>query len=260
MIQNKLFTLSILTAVASAACFFGCSSDTTGSGAPGSSSGGPISASSSGGPGNSSSSGSSSSSGGVSSSVGDAGACMPPSSVPSSSLPPYVPVMAMMGACNSMQISEFLSNCVVQGAKEANCGMWANANSACSSCIVQGTDAGVAQTGAIIFSATGAPVSGNVPGCIALEDAMGGPACAAQLEPLMQCVAIACGNCKDQTSFSNCEKAARASGGACGSLSSAAESPCSTYLDGNGVGVSKCGYGTSNELEDVINVICGQGP
>jgi hypothetical protein len=125
---------------------------------------------------------------------------------------------------------------------------------------VQGTDAGATPTGAIIFNATGAPVSGNVPGCIALEDAMGGPACATALEPLMQCIAVACGTCSDQTSFSNCEHAARANGGACGSLSAAAHSPCATYLDGSGAGVSKCGYGTSNELEDVINVICGQGP
>jgi hypothetical protein len=76
----------------------------------------------------------------------------------------------------------------------------------------------------------------------------------------MQCLALACGNCTDQTSFNNCETAAKGNGGACGSLSSAAASPCSTYLASGGIGVTKCGYGTSSQLTDVINVICGQGP
>ena len=255
MIQNKLFTLSILTAVTSATCFFaGCSADNTGSGGPGSSSGGPIQTGSSGGTGNSSGSSS-----GVSQAVGDGGACMP-SSVQTSSLPPYTPVMEMIGACTSMQISQFLSNCISQGSSANNCSMWANANGACANCIVQGTDAGATQTGAIIFTGSGAPLSGNVPGCIALSDANGGPQCAAQLEPLMQCLALACGTCSDQTSFNNCEKAAKANGGTCGSLAAAAESPCSAYLGSNGAGVTKCGYGTSSQLSDVINVVCGSGP
>ncbi len=257
MIQTKLFTVSILTAVASAACFFGCSGDNTGSGSPGSSSGGPIQTGSSGGTGNSS--GSSSGVNQAGGPSGDGGACMP-SSVQTSGLPAYTPVMEMIGACTSMQISEFLSTCIASGSSENNCVMWANANSSCAGCIVQGTDAGATQTGAIIFTAMGAPLSGNVPGCIALADANGGPQCAAQLEPLMQCLALACGNCSDQTSFNNCEKAARANGGTCGSLSAAADSPCSADLGTSGVGVSKCGYGTPNQLTDVINVVCGSGP
>jgi hypothetical protein len=175
-------------------------------------------------------------------------------------LPPYVAVMEMIGACSSMQISGFVTACVASGATANSCAMWANANGSCAGCIVQGTDAGATQTGAIIFNAMGAPVSGNVPGCIALEDSMGGPACAAQLEPVMQCIAIACGSCSDQTSFTNCEKAAKASGGACGSLAASAQSPCAAELGANGVGVSKCGYGSPSELTDVINVICGTGP
>jgi len=43
-------------------------------------------------------------------------------------------------------------------------------------------------------------------------------------------------------------------------LSAAAASPCSAYLGSNGIGVTKCGYETSSQLTDVINVICGQGP
>jgi len=185
---------------------------------------------------------------------------MPASNIQANSLPPYVAVMEMIGACTSMQISGFLSACVAQGSTKSDCAMWANGSLACAGCIIQGTDAGATETGAIIFNAMGAPVSGNVPGCIALEDPMGGPACANVLEPVMQCVAAACGTCSDQTSFANCEKAARASGGICGTVSAAADSPCATYMGTNGIGVTKCGYGTSSELPDVINVICGSGP
>jgi hypothetical protein len=185
---------------------------------------------------------------------------MPAANIQPSSLPPYVAVMEMIGACTSTQISGFESACVASGATASNCSMWASANSACAGCIVQGSDAGATQTGAIIFNAMGAPVSGNVPGCVALEDSMGGPACAEVLEPVMQCVAAACGTCADQTAFSNCEKTARASGGVCGTVSAAADSPCATDLASNGVASTKCGYGSSSELTDVINVICGQGP
>jgi hypothetical protein len=258
MIQNKLFTTSILTAATTAAWFFGCSSS-PGTDSSGSSSSGGSNYPSSGSGGSGSGSGSSSNSSGAGAG-GDGGVCMPAANVPSSSLPPYVAVAPMANSCTSMQISGFLSACVAQGATANNCSMWASANSACAGCIVQGTDAGATETGAIIFGAMGSPVSGNVPGCIALADPNGGPACATQLEPLMQCIAVACPNCGDQTSFANCEKAARASGGVCGSLSSAAQSPCATYLGSSGVGVTKCGYGTSNELVDVINVICGTGP
>jgi hypothetical protein len=106
----------------------------------------------------------------------------------------------------------------------------------------------------------GQPVSGNVPGCIALEDSNGGSACANALEPLFQCVAIECASCKSQTDFNNCEAAAKMTGGGCASYYSAADSPCGTDLAASGVGVTKCGYGTSSELPDVINVICGSGP
>jgi len=257
MIQNKLFTVSILTAVTSAACFFGCSSDNTGSGTPGSSSGGPIQTGSSGGTGNPS--GSSSGVNQAGGPSGDGGACTP-ASVQTSNLPPYTPVMEMIGACTSTQISGFLSACIGSGSSANNCSMWANANGSCAGCIVQGSDAGATQTGAIIFTGSGAPLSGNVPGCIALVDANAGPQCATQLEPLMQCLALACGSCSDQTSFSNCEAASKANGGPCGSLAASAESPCSSYLGSNGLGVTKCGYNTSNQLTDVINVVCGSGP
>jgi hypothetical protein len=185
---------------------------------------------------------------------------MSPSNLQSGSLPSYVPVMEMIGACTMTQISGFISSCVAGGSTQSNCAMWANGNSACAGCIVQGGDAGATQTGAIIFDANGHPVSGNVPGCIALEDSMGGPACANDLEPLMQCVAAACPNCPDQTTFDNCEKAAKSTGGVCATLSSAVGSSCAADLGSNGVGLSKCGYGSSNQLTDVINVICGSGP
>lgn len=187
----------------------------------------------------------------------DAAACMPPSNLPNTNFPPYAAVMSMTAACDSMQISGFVSSCVASGATSSGCGSWANSNPTCAGCIVQGTDAGVTETGAILFDANGKPVSGNVPGCVALTDPANGPACATQLEPLMQCVAAACGTCTDQTTFSSCEHVARGSGGVCASLSSAAAMPCAGDMGSNGVGVTKCGYGTTNELQDVINVICG---
>lgn len=257
MIKNSLFSTSILVAATTMAGFFGCSSNTGGdqSVGTGSSSGGGIGSNSSGGLADGGS-GSSSGAG----QTGDGGACMPPQNVPSSSVPQYVPVMGMVNSCNAMQISGFISSCVAQGASGNGCAQWANANASCAGCIVQGTDAGATETGAILFGADGKPVSGNVPGCIALADPANGPACAQQLEPVMQCVALACGTCNNQQTFSACEKAARASGGACGMFSSAADSPCASALGSNGVGVTKCGYGTMNELSDVIDVICGTGP
>ncbi|HEX8793028.1 MAG TPA: hypothetical protein VF765_18920 [Polyangiaceae bacterium] len=255
MMKNSLFTTSILVAATTAAGFFGCSSSPgTSTSGSSSSSGGGIETGSSGG--GSGSSGGSSGAG----QTADAAACMPPSSLPSTNFPQYATVAPMANACNSMQITGFISACVAQGATGMNCASWANANSTCAGCIVQGTDAGATETGAILFDANGKPVSGNVPGCVAIADPTNGPACAAQLEPLMQCVAVACGMCTDQASFSSCEQAARASGGVCGSLSSAAKMPCAGDMGSNGVGLTKCGYGTQNELQDVINVICGTGP
>jgi hypothetical protein len=260
MTKNSLFTTSILVAAAAAAGFFGCSSNSGSDSSVGSgSSSGGLGSGSNGGPGDAGSS----SSGGH---TGDAAACVAPSSVPNSSLPAYTPVVPMMNACTSMQISGFISSCVQSGTTSNGCVSWADSNATCAGCIVQGTDAGLAQTGAILFNvnpSSGAmvPVSSNVPGCIALADPTNGPACAEQLEPLMQCVAEACGfACTDQTSFSSCEQAVRASGGACGNLASAAQMPCATDMASSGVGVAKCGYGTQNELQEVINVICGTGP
>lgn len=256
MTKNRLFSTSILFVATTAAGFFGCSSNTGGDSSvgTGSSSGGGIGSNS--GLGDGGGSGSSSGAG----QSGDGGACMPPQNIPSASVPGYVPVMGMYMSCDAMQISGFISSCVAQGATGMGCAQWANANATCAGCIVQGTDAGATETGAILFNAMGAPVSGNVPGCIALADAANGPACAQQLEPVMQCVALACNTCSNQQTFAACEKAARASGGACGNYSSAADSPCAGDLGSNGVGATKCGYGTSSELQDVINVICGSGP
>lgn len=260
MMKNRLFTTSILIAATTAAGFFGCSSNTGGDSSvgTGSGSGSGVGSGSSGGVGSNSSSGGSGGSSGAGQ-TGDAGACMPPSSVPAASVPGYVAVMSMTAACNSMQIAGFISSCVATGATANGCQQWAGANSTCAGCIVQGGDAGATETGAILFNAQGQPVSGNVPGCIALTDPANGPQCAAQLEPLMQCVALACGMCTDQTSFSNCEKAAKASGGACGDYASNAQMPCAAALASGGVGVTKCGYGTPNELQNTINVICGSG-
>lgn len=190
----------------------------------------------------------------------DAAACMAPSSLPNTNFPPYVTVSSMPNACTSMQIQGFISACVQMGATGNGCGSWANSNAACAGCIAQSGDAGPNESGAILFDGSGRPISGNVPGCIALADTANGPACATQLEPLMQCVAAACGTCSDQTSFSSCEKAARASGGVCGNFSSVAEMPCAGDMAANGVAANKCGYGTQSELADVINVICGAGP
>jgi len=271
MLKNNLFTTSILIGAATAAWFLGCGSNSGGTSSvgSGSSSGGSPGTGSSGSPFNagSNSGGSSTGSsngvlGGSSgpSQSGDAGPCMPLSSVPSTNLPSYATVVPMAGACNSMQMSGFMSACVGQGATRDNCVSWAKSNSMCAECIIQSTDAGVTETGAILFSSMGGPVGGNVPGCIALADPTNGPACAVQFEPVIQCVALACAECADQQSFSNCEAAARATTGACAGVSSAAQTLCANDLGSNGVGVTKCGYGTSNELPDVINVICGAGP
>lgn len=259
MTKNKLFTTSILVAATAAAGFFGCSSNTGGDSSVGSgSSSGGLVTGSSGGSGNPASNGSGSSSG--AGQTGVPAACMAPSSVPSGSLPAYVAVVPMMNACSSTQITGFVSSCVATGADADGCVSWANSNPTCAGCIVQGTDAGETQTGAVLFNAAGRPAGSNVPGCIALEDSTNGPACAAQLEPLMQCVAYACESCPDQTSFTDCDNAVSGNGGLCGDLASSAQMPCANDLGQNGVAATKCGYGSPSELTAVINVICGSGP
>jgi hypothetical protein len=261
MMKNRLFTTSILVAATAAAGFLGCSSNSGSDSSVGSGSGSGSVGSGSSGSGGASSTGSGSSSG--AGQTADAAACVP-ADVPNGNVPPYVAVVGMAKSCDMTQISGFISSCVTSGATSNGCEQWANANSTCAACIVQGTDAGPAETGAILFdtnsSGMESPASANVPGCIAIADPTNGPACATQLEPLMQCVALACPMCADQTSFSNCEKAARASNGTCGGYSSMADSPCSADMASSGVAVTQCGYGTDNELVDVINVICGSGP
>jgi hypothetical protein len=95
--------------------------------------------------------------------------------------------------------------------------------------------------------------SANYPGCVALVDTSGGPACAADLEPLFQCEAFACSECTSTTDFDNCIGAVQK--GACSTYFTSEQSSCATEIADGGSLTS----GACSTDQDVINVVCGSG-
>jgi hypothetical protein len=99
-------------------------------------------------------------------------------------------------------------------------------------------------------------IGSNIPGCIALTDSSNGSACAAELEPLIQCEAVACSRAEcsmaSQAVYDNCLSESQM--GACAEESNHSAACATDYSDG-GVGRTSC-----SATEGVFNVICGTGP
>jgi hypothetical protein len=227
----------------------GCGSSSTGSLSGGSSGGGSGSGGSSG---SGSSSGASSSDGG-----GEAGpSCVAPGSVPASDVPPYATVVQSLNACTSAEIAAFIAACDSSTYSAAACDAWQTdpGNATCDACLLPVTDAGASTySGAVLVNAAGNTfIGGNSAGCIALADTSAGPACAADLEPLLQCHAFGCGNCDVQASYDDCITSLNT--GACMEYASPVESSCAMDLADGGAFGADC----SNETA-IINVICGTG-
>jgi uncharacterized membrane protein YqiK len=100
----------------------------------------------------------------------------------------------------------------------------------------------------------------NVPGCLALADPANGPACAAALEPWIQCYAEACSSAEcaaTSATFNACITTVDASGAACYAKLAAAHqgTVCQADLGSGGFIDTKC-----NTSTQVLNAICGTGP
>jgi hypothetical protein len=187
--------------------------------------------------------------------VSDGGPCAVLSTVPASEEPAYAKVVAQPNACSASQISGFVSSCIGGTASGSGCNAFQvdPSNSACMGCLFP---AMAPNTGGVLLDSSGSNIIGaNIPGCIALADPSGGPACAAAYTPLVECEWEACidPNCRaaPQATYDACLTAAEK--GACASLYMAS-GPCSAdYADG-GVGVTACAT-----PEQVLNRICGTG-
>lgn len=228
----------------------------------GGSSGGSSGADSSSSSGSSSGADSSSSSGSGSSSgsMSDAAVCTPLASVPASDVPSYVPVQPMSGACQQGQITAFVTACASSTSSSTSCDNWQQDpnNSECDACILPSDGLGNLQaTGGVMVNAQGGFFTQNTPGCLALVDPTNGPACAAQLEPLLQCQYQACANCPLGTGLT-CGPIADGPGGACAQYTIPA---CATdYLADGGTFNNQCSGATQAEaIQAVFEVICGNG-
>jgi hypothetical protein len=196
----------------------------------------------------------------------DAGSCTALSIVPSSEIPPYVVVQPRPGACTAAQITagggsaSFVDSCFVMTATQTNCTRWQgdSANATCAGCLFGSTDAGAwSRSGGLLLDYTGKTfVGGNLPGCIALADPSKGPACAAEVEPVIACEAAACSSAAclaaSPNDYRNC--ISKSLTGACAAYRGNFAACAADYADG-GVGTTRCG-----RAEEAFNVICGKGP
>jgi hypothetical protein len=182
----------------------------------------------------------------------DGGPCIVATSIPTSDVPPYAPVMQQK-SCSSAQIAAFSGACFGSTSSPGSCTSFFSDAGACGNCLLP-LDGGAPNSGAVLVDSTGLDiVSVNTPGCIALADPTNGPACARQLEPLFLCETQACGSPDCQASpaatYTECLTASQS--GAC-SAEYANASVCNVeYLDG-GAAVGACASATQ-----VLSVICG---
>ncbi|HTQ47093.1 MAG TPA: hypothetical protein VMI75_30265 [Polyangiaceae bacterium] len=258
--HSRLFFLLAISGLAVSTGLWACSSNGSAGHSPTSPGGGGDGGVDFGGFGSSGSSGAGAASSGTgsasgsSSGTGSTPPCMPPSSVPSSELVPYVTAQQQLNACTSTQISDYIAACVPNGSTTM-CHNWEQSNTKCAQCIAPTNGSGVGQnTGAMLFDVHGNLVDYNFGGCIALIDpTSGGLACAQALDAYVQCIDFACEACSDQMSIDNCQSTAT-NGGACSAYNDAYHMPCKTDLAVDAGGNTKCSTGTQ-----VISVICGPG-
>ena len=175
--------------------------------------------------------------------VGDGGPCIVATSV--SQVPGYVTVKEQLGACSSAQLGTFESSCLTAATAGA-CSMFQTdtANKGCMGCLFPGAQGGsTVNTGGMLVDSTGTIiVAVNTPGCIALADPGGGPACASALEPLFQCEVAACGSADCRTAsasiFQSCETTSEK--GACDTQYMASQTACTAEYSDGGAAVTAC--------------------
>jgi hypothetical protein len=171
-------------------------------------------------------------------------------------VPAYTTVVPQLNTCSAAVIASFITACDSATSSTTACDTWQNdsTNFGCESCLFDaGADASAAgRAGGFLVNAAGDPIEPNLPGCVALADKTDGPACAADLEPLMQCQAFACGQCTSQNDYDNCIKAVN--GGACMTYFTPVQTSCAADLADAGALNTTCATDS-----DIINEICGTG-
>jgi hypothetical protein len=127
------------------------------------------------------------------------------------------------------------------------------ANAGCIACMYGLIDGGTVSTGGVLFDSMGVALDFNVPGCIALADPTNGPACAAALEPAIQCVSAACNTpacMANPSEVTSCETTAES--GACLTEVETEQSACAIDEGDGGVGTTTCSTPTG-----ILTTICG---
>jgi hypothetical protein len=171
-------------------------------------------------------------------------------------MPPYQPVVQVIGACSGSDIAGYLTACDSTGSTNMTCNTWfTGAPVACANCLVgPATDAGTfTRQGGIWFDYQYDNIGPNYPGCL---DKKGMSACAIAYDALVQCfVASGCNACMDQTSLTACQQKIFGPGGVCQSYVAPYETSCGP--DNADGGLLNGGACTTNA--DVLSVICGNG-
>jgi hypothetical protein len=177
--------------------------------------------------------------------------------VPSSDIPPYQPVVQVIGACSGSDISAYITACDSATATNTTCGNWfTSAPVACATCLNGPlTDAGApTRQGGIWYDYLYDNIGPNYPGCL---DKKGMSGCASAYDALVQCfVAAGCSTCMDQPSEQACQSTIFGTGGACYSYVAPYESSCGPDFADGGL-LSNGGACSTNT--DVLSVICGNG-
>jgi hypothetical protein len=181
---------------------------------------------------------------------------MPAMSVPSSEIPPYQPVVQVIGACSGSDISGYVTACDSSTSTQATCTAWfMGASTPCVNCLFGPVNDAGAPTGqGGIWLYQGGNIGPNYPGCLALKGMSG---CADAYQNIVEClIAAGCGSCMDPTSAQACQNTIFGPGGACQSYVAPYQSACPPdYADG---GLLANGGACSNP-NDVLSVICGNG-
>jgi hypothetical protein len=170
-------------------------------------------------------------------------------------VPPYQPVVQVIGACSASDITNYIAACDAPTSTNTTCNAWfsGDASAACMNCLVGPvTDAGATGQGGI-WIYQGSNIGPNVPGCL---DKKGMSSCASAYDAVVECLyAAGCGTCTDQNSEQTCQTTIFGTNGACRSYLVTYQSACAADVADGGL----LNGGPCSTDPDVLSVICGNG-
>lgn len=192
----------------------------------------------------------------------DAGATCanPATTVPASEIPPYQPVMQVIGACSGAELAGYVTACDSSTSTGPTCNAWFSgdaSSTACQDCLfgpITGSDPPMLTgQGGIWIDYQGNNIGGNAPGCLDLKGMSG---CASAYQNIIQCiVASGCESCADGPSYQACLNIILNTGGACATYYSTYQSSCAADNADGGL----LNGGVCSTTADVLSVICGNG-